>query len=209
MENRQIKFPVAAIFCLLFAGVSFIRYGMFMAQFMSIGYMPPRILARVTVDLLILVGIYLFISIVLFMKKRNLLLLVPIAALVLYILIAVITAFSWVNFVSLLAYMTLLAVAFFACGENIFGANMSKLTQVAKGTFFIPMILLCVENLIYLVNVFKSIQYMNIRSAISQMFASGYLTEFLMLLFLGLWLAFPYKNEPPIEESGITTSVEE
>ncbi len=209
MEKQQIKFPIAAIFGLLFTGVTFIRYIIFMVQYMNMGYMPSNVLVYAAVDCLILVTIYLFISIVLFMKKRNLLLLIPIGALVLYRLASLIRAFSWISLVSLLVYMTLLAVAFFACAGNIFNADMSKLAQVAKGTFFVPVIFLSVEAVIYWVNLFKVMRYLNVMSMITQVFASGYLTELLMLLFLGLWLAFPYKKVPAIEENGVTNTVEE
>lgn len=195
--KREVKFPIAAVFCLLDVLVRLINI---FFSYARMGGMPMPEILRAAVLPILSLALGVILTVVLFMRKRNLPLFIALGlefAINLYGFCSYIGAYSaFLQSASLLVVFGTTAIGvvnwllllLFAIFQD--RKEASNAASLFRKIWFIPGIL----------NIFGSFGSIVGRGGFDMIitFVSGLLVSIPMAFLLGWWLTHPYKKERPV-----------
>ncbi len=185
MTNNK-KLSPAAILLAISAGLGLI-------SFFSILFSGYAAFAYVFFDFLSL-GADAFLCVVLFMKRRDILMLAATAASTLISLIKLLRFFTFVNFIALGAYGYVLVLALIVCEQNLISIKLSPVEGFFKKFFFLPAAALL---LTFLINFIKYISLSLVFASFADMIINSGLSV-VAIYFLCSWLLDPYITAVPM-----------
>lgn len=181
MEQKKIKFPVAAVLWIIVSAWNLINNFSVLAS----GYGGAIVSVFFNV-------VWIAFSVIILMKKRDIVALGSMAFVTLMELV-----FYGFNF-SFLAMLALTAMAVVTYEQNLIKIDTEKLKEIAKKLFFVPAVLFAIYEVIWWIRTF-SLGYHSLSFISVVMNILGVVA----FLLMGMWIVNPYEDEKMVVNNGV------